>query len=401
MARIVVQRTTHNNKEDDPPLKAVVQMHRQSDEQEENEHYPHQHGILGWFRETIRLLILPESVSGRFRKRLGGMRSSPPPSSCPNSNIYCRSEVPLGIQKLHKAFIPRLRHYSPLQGKIFICNGLVIDLYRYPSRDQPLLWRQQQHRREPGVDLVHHLFEASADGEIEQGQVIQAIFSCAMGRRQQQGQESNPFHRVGAHLSPAFIGEFFETMERLRNNLAFAFHKDDMGVVRQELSQVLFDQIGNDSEYRLVRKQLDDQVSNAHVALLPLEHKINGRKKQNRHLIPSHPLTAVTDVQQYVNYMGLQQDLRTAQLAVRMEEENRRAFASTLVDCFFTYELGYGRPSNLPKFSTTAILLSYLWDKYHTRPEAFRGYVQAMSRLGALNCSVEDALTLLEEKDGG
>ncbi|KAL7561798.1 hypothetical protein ACA910_013336 [Epithemia clementina (nom. ined.)] len=111
-----------------------------------------------------------------------------------------------------------------------------------------------------------------------------------------------------------------------------------------------------------------------------------------------------------------------AESAVQTEQENRYALALTLARCFLMYELGAysaffcnnnnnnhnnnnnmccennvesGFSSGLPKFSTTAILFTYLWQKYSHQTEGLDGYVKAMDHLGALHCSVEIALSAL------
>ena len=275
------------------------------------------------------------------------------------------------LETLHDLFCPRFRHYSPLQGKFFICSRLVHDLYQFPTRGR---------RHEPAIDLVHSLFEMKLGGAIQ-------LISQSHAKRGR--------HNVGAHLTPCMIGGFFETLERLRTILTPSIHTPSTAAaIQQKLAKALYHDIGNHDTYRIVIQELKDQRDKTRKALTESQ-----RQKQDEALAPRQGAGSVlvSDLRQQCNRMSLGQELRSVEAAVRNERASRKEFAKTLARCLLVYELGFrnDRNSNLPKFSTTAILLSYMWHKYNQRIEAFEGYVQAMSRLGALNCSLEEALSTL------
>ena len=314
------------------------------------------------------------------------------------------------IEGLHAIFKADYRQYSPLQGMIFSYNHFVNNLYRYGDKE-----------REPAVALIQELFHVLPGGEI---------------------QPTHAGRNSGSHLTPSLIGDVFEELERMKSN---SQGEKDFDTIRQKLSGNLAGIINNHVDYQLDTDKLQEDVRKAEVALEELHQKEEDATevrqrikvlegdviKANRHHIkrlkkdlkgadPDRKTVIEAEIQQRIeqndqtelelaelrtkivtslDFKVARKTLKRAQDAADLERKSRVSIANIITTSFCTYEFDFPdvAPANLPKFSTTAILLSFLWRKYDSI-SAFERYFESMSRMNALNVSLSAVLELLNKR---
>ncbi|KAL7561285.1 hypothetical protein ACA910_022554 [Epithemia clementina (nom. ined.)] len=354
----------------------------------------HSHNV--WYRNILKPLIRETRTTYRdaFKRR-----------------IVHSVGVPVEeIEGLHALFKPEFRHYSPLQGMIFSYNNFVNNMYRYGDKEQ-----------EPAVALIKELFHVLPGGEI---------------------QPTHAGRNAGAHLTPALIGDIFEELEIAK---AETFSERTADIFQQLLSERLADLISRHDDYRENTEKLQEDVRNAETALKEVQEKEDAAAdvrqqikevegdviKANRHQIKRLKkdlknadedkkkeieaeihLRNVQIEQAEVKLAELRKNvvtsldfkvsrktLKRAQDAVDLERENRISLANIIAKSFCTYEVHFDEavPSNLPKYSTTAVLQSYIWRKYDSIC-TFKGYLGAMDRIGALNVSLAVVMELVNSK---
>jgi hypothetical protein len=104
-----------------------------------------------------------------------------------------------------------------------------------------------------------------------------------------------------------------------------------------------------------------------------------------------------TQIVTSLDFKTARKALRRAQDMVDLEKKSRKKLVEALVSSFCAYDLdGSHRSKTLPKFTTTAILLGYIWRKYDSI-RYLKGYFESMERLGALTCPASTAVALVEE----
>ena len=314
------------------------------------------------------------------------------------------------IEGLHAIFKADYRQYSPLQGLIFSYNHFVNNLYRYGDKE-----------REPAVALIQELFHVLPGGDI---------------------QPTHAGRNSGSHLTPSLIGDVFEELERMKSK---SQGEKDFDTIRQKLSGNLAGIINKHVDYQLDTNKLQEDVRKAEVALEELHQKEEDATevrqrikvlegdviKANRHHIkrlkkdlkkadPDRRREIEADIQQRteqndqtelelaelrtkivtsLDFKVARKILKRAQDAADLERESRVSIANIITKSFCTYEFDFPdvAPANLPKFSTTAILLSFLWRKYDSI-SAFERYFESMSRMNALNVSFSAVQELLNKR---
>lgn len=305
--------------------------------------------------------------------------------------------IPLDeVSRLHEMFKPTHLHFSPLIGAIFTYNNFIDNLYRYGSPD------------EAAVILIRSLFHALPGGEIQ---------TTHLGRC------------AGAHVSSSVIGEILELFEKAKSELELVAHDKRTKRLEEEIfklischadyqastkylcddidraTQFLDNEIQHDRDSKDVRDMIKTiegtTIKTRHHLIKRLEKELavtldignreritgeirtlqNEIEAANNHL---HELRAQTV--RSVDFKTAKKSLRRAQEMVEFEKDSRVWLAKTLTDCFLAYDWN---PTSeltalpLPRFSTLIILLAFLWRKY-VRTDHLRGYLESMSRLGAL-----------------
>jgi hypothetical protein len=289
----------------------------------------------------------------------------------------------------------------------FTYNNFINNLFRYGDPE------------EPAVDLIKMLFHILPGGEIQ---------TTHLG--------SSP----GAHLSADSIGKMFECFEELAPST-----KNPVAVTQQALADELLHLLVNHPDYRDGRQQLLEEVQRTESALANLQqcdadsksvraeikrlegdvikvcrHKI---KRINKELLTANPESVqrleheiveqeaimdetkkeVAQLQTHIvtslDFKLARKALRRATEAVIREEETRAKLTDTFARCWCSYDLDDAQPRGLPKYTTTAILLAYLWRKYDSI-QALKDYFESMSRLGALNSPIASVFAVLERSDG-
>ena len=302
------------------------------------------------------------------------------------------------LSGLHEVFVPKYCHYSPLVGMIFSYNNFIDNLYRDGDSN------------EPAVALVRSMFHALP------GDVVQPTH---LGKC------------VAAHLSAAIIGEIFRVVEqtetqdsrRLTKRLSTAImtHRDyqekqkrlvaDLTTAEADLEALS----RRDEESKPVRnkiKKLEGEV------IKKLRHQIKRAKEASEHENEkNHILDLNNEVQRLRDVMEValqeveelrksivtsadfkvaRKTVRRAQDMIKLEEQNRDAFMRQLADSFSTYEAaGAGSSRALPKYTTTAILLAFIWRKYDCI-DSLNDYFQVMEQVGALNCDFATVAARIE-----
>ena len=302
------------------------------------------------------------------------------------------------------------RQYSLLQGMIFSYNHFVNNLYRYGDKE-----------REPAVTLIQELFHVLPGGDI---------------------QPTHAGRNSGAHLTPSLIGDIFEELERMKSK---SQGEKDFDTIRQKLSGNLAGIIDKHVDYQLDTDKLQEDVRKAEVALEELyrqeedatevrqrikvlegdvikanRHHIKRLKRNLKKADPDRKTEIEAEIQQRteqndqtelelaelrtkivtsLDFKVARKTLKHAQDAADLERKSRVSIANIITTSFCTYEFDFPdvAPANLPKFSTTAILLSFLWRKYDSI-SAFERYFESMSRMNALNVSLSAVLVELLNK---
>lgn len=313
------------------------------------------------------------------------------------------------LQGFHQLFAPEYRHYSPLTGMIFTYNNFVDNLYRYGDPE------------EPAVQIIRILFHMLPGGDIQ---------PTHLG--------SNP----GAHLSAGCIGVILEALQ------AVCLAKLDSDKVVSVLVDTLVPLIANHPDYKLDRESLLEDSSKAEADLVVLEQKDADSKsfrqeikslegegmKRTRHKVKhlQHELSQLTknasarateeraqieqQIADHEAHMGKTEqmlvELRThivtsldfkvarkavhrAQTAIELEHDGLASLMKAIACSLCTYDLDDSQPTGLPKYSTVAILLAYLWRKYD-HIQALKGYFESMESMGALNCPMVQVEALLD-----
>lgn len=308
------------------------------------------------------------------------------------------------IDGVHALFKVEFRHYSPLQGMIFSYNNYINNLHRYGDKDQ-----------EPAAALVQELFHILPGGEI---------------------QPTHAGRNAGAHLSPGLIGDIFQEIERLKSQS----NHQTLVAIQQQLSEV----ISKHEDYRANTEKLQDDALKAKMALQELyqkdneaagvrqrikelegdiiklnRHKIKRLKKEQRKADERRQTEIEREVQQLttqneqtevelkelrshivtsLDFKIALKNLHRAEDAVELELQSRAALANIMAQSFELYEFAVDaeetRHFHLFQYSTTAILLAYIWRKYDSIG-AFQAYFEAMDHMGALNASLSYVMDLI------
>lgn len=315
-----------------------------------------------------------------------------------------------GVTNIHELFKPAYRQYSPLFGMIYTYNNFIDNLYRYGDPQKP------------AVHLVQHLFHGLPGGEIQTTHLGGA---------------------AGAHLSPAIIGKAFETFEELRPQLEATKEKQR----EKLLADRLLSEIVNHPDYQDSQKKLFADVQEAEAELEALhEREANSKSvrerikilegdtiKKSRHAIKRAQKVlwkakqvehieelklaikeheeamekAGREVAELRTYIVTSAEFKTARKAVRRaqdmvgrEKETRESLVTAMACSFCSFDLDgpVNRIDVLPKYTTTAVLLGYLWRKYDSL-NYLKGYLESMDRLGALQCDLAMAVDLLDDVD--
>lgn len=330
-----------------------------------------------------------------------------------NESFKRRILRPVGIPVaqfagFHAMFNAPHRHYSPLIGLLFTYNNFIDNLYRYGDPD------------EPAVELIKSLFHVLPGGEVQ----ATHLGSCA-----------------GAHLSPSIIGELFEALERLKPKLTEKRDAEGKILLGDELLHLIF----NHPDYQESRKHLCETLKAAESDLEALRKQDADSKhvrqkikalegdviKIRRHKIKRAEsalktasdtdrrdrLVAEITAQQSaleeakkeidelrchivtsLDFKIARKALRRAQEMFDLEKDSRTQLARTLASCFWLYDLDtLQRSEILPAFTTSTILLAYVWRKYDSI-RYLKGYMESMARLGALNVSCSTVTALLDER---
>jgi hypothetical protein len=331
-----------------------------------------------WYRRFLKPLSKKDSrVSNRdvFRRR-----------------AFHSSGIPVAeLEGFHKFFEPSYRRYSPLYGLLFSYNNMVDNLYRYGNADA-----------EPAVALIRSLFHQLPGGDVQ------------------------PTHlgsEPGAHLSASLIGLLIEKFESLKHRLEEMPHQEAMAFLVNELLQ----QTVNHPDYQLERKELiensvkaqqnlnhlrrrDEESQPVRDEIKMLEgdvikasrHKVKRLKKQLdkfkdkqaiEKTISEIEITMksaerkVADLRSQIvtslDFKLARKNLQRAEQMVEQEKSGREAYVTALASSFLRYDLESANPSCLPKYTTAAVLLAYMWRKYdgvHFLEE----YFEVMERMGAL-----------------
>lgn len=315
------------------------------------------------------------------------------------------------VDGFHEMFNSQFRHYSPLTGMIFTYNNFIDNLYCYGDPD------------EPAVILVHSLFHALPGGEIQ---------ATHLGRC------------AGAHLSPGVIGVLFEAYEHLVAELKEWSYKNGQKIMANAFLSAIIDH----PDYQESQNYLANDVKAAKCALEALNrrdaqskpvrmkiktlegdvikicrHKIKRAEmeleKDNRDekrqqlqddIAAQLEIMEVTkskvealrvQIVTSLEFKTARKALRRAHDMVNLEKDSRIKLAGNLASSFMTYDLEISRRSDsLPKFTTTVILLAYVWRKYHSI-QCLKEYFESMARIGALTCSASAAFAHIDERAAG
>ena len=348
----------------------------------------------------------------RFLKPIAGR-------SCQNRPVPYRESFhrrvlrPVGVpvaelQGIHEHFKPSHSRYSPLIGMIFSYNNFVSNLYRYGGPE------------DPAVELVRLLFHALPGGE---------ILPTHLGSTS------------GAHLSAAIIGEAFRTFEQMQPQLGVMVDEKAVEVLADRLLKLIVDH----PDYQEDRQKLIDDVHKAEAGLQELhQREIDAESTRTeikriegdvikiaRHELKraQNKLSSITpelkaQVQQKIEtqqsimdgaaatvsnlrtqivtsleFKTARKAFRRAQDAVVLERGSLSALVGILARSLITYDLIGVHPGglDLPKYTTTAILLAFLWSKYDDI-QAFDGYLESMARLGALSTPIASVLAILKSR---
>lgn len=310
------------------------------------------------------------------------------------------------LEGVHELFRPSYRHYSPLIGMTFTHNNFIDNLYRYGDPS------------DPATDLVRRLFHALPGGEID---------ATHLGRE------------AGSHLSPTIVGSIFETFESFKTS---PLSSEERKV--QDLADEFLHLIGSHPDYRDSRNHSIEELATAQAGLDALRtkdeksqsvrdeikeleglvikkarHRIKHAKKTLK--IERNPkrvseLTRAIAEAEYesaearekvdelrehiVTSLELKEARKAAKRAqdmVDLERVSLEQFVITLARSLIAHDDDTNRRQHLlPKFSTTAILLGWIWSRYDNI-EYLEGYFEAMKRINALHDHVASVLDSLNE----
>jgi hypothetical protein len=309
------------------------------------------------------------------------------------------------LVKFHELFRPSHRQYSPLIGMIFTYNNFINNLYRYGDAE------------EPAVHLIQSLFHSLPGGEI---------------------QTTHLFKFAGAHLSAAVVGNIFEAFERIKGKPAtteangkgpladellnvIVNHPDYQGSRLESCKQV---QLAKEELEALHRRDAESQPVREKIKMLEgdiiklARHKIKRAEKELQKAKDSaHRERLLSEIAVLHNSMEEAEEevkklrvhivtsldfklarkaLRRAQDMFDLEENSRMQLVESLARCFWEYELRTEQSATLPRYTTTAILLAYLWRKYDSI-HYLRGFMESMAHLSALTCTSATLTTVLDQ----
>lgn len=302
------------------------------------------------------------------------------------------------LSGLHEVFLPEYCQYSPLVGMIFSYNNFIDNLYRDGDSN------------EAAVVLVRSLFHALPGGVVQPTH----LGKC-----------------VGAHLSAAIIGEIFRVVEQTdpqdcrslvkRLSTTITTHRD----YQEEVQRLVDGLTKAEADLKaLSRRDEESKPTRSKIRKLEgevikrLRHQIKRAEKAlENEKEAQYILTLKSEIKRLNDAMGvaLQEieelrkrivtsgDFKVARKAVnrardmiQLEEQNRDAFMCQLADTFSTYELAGACSSRaLPKYTTTAILLGFIWRKYDSI-DSLNDYFQVMKQVGALNCDFATVAARIE-----
>jgi len=306
---------------------------------------------------------------------------------------------PMGIPAaemdgLHEIFRPTHVQYSPLIGMLFTNNNFIDNLYRYGDP------------QEPAVELVNMLFHALPGGDIQ----TTHLGSCA-----------------GAHLSPSIIGLFFEALEEAKPEITEGNRSDWERILAGKLLSLMVEHADYQDDIQnlledvskaelelqaLVQRDLDSQPVRDRIKTLEGDvikkgrHQIKrdrkglkkvkdaGRRSELEADIAAKETAmqeAEAEVEKLRAHIVTSLDFKSARKAVARAQgmvdqvqDSARVFVETLVKSFLEYDIPSLSPSEmLPVFTTTAILLGYIWRKYDGMVY-LKEYFDSMERMKAI-----------------
>jgi geranylgeranyl pyrophosphate synthase len=306
------------------------------------------------------------------------------------------------VHGLHELFEAEYRRYSPLQGMLFAHNNMMDNLYRYGVDD------------EVAVQLIRELFHVLPGGEIQ---------TTHVGRK------------TAAHLSSSIVGDLLVAWEEWKRNA----EKDDAS--QDQLVEIFMRILKDHPDFQSTQEELKSHVDKAQDHLKALEkqeekaasirdeikrlegdvikvarHQIKRIRKdmkkaneeeqaameselsKNEQVIQDTE-AEVSKLREHIvtsaEFKAARKALKRAEDAITLEEVDRKNLLSLLANSLFTYDADDAHPKYMPKYSTTAILLAYLWRKYDSIM-SLEGYFESMHRLGALSAPMETVKEMLD-----
>ena len=345
-----------------------------------------------WYRHVVKPFIRenrPPSYRQAFQRR-----------------IVKQAGIPVAqLNGLHEVFLPSFLQYSPLIGMIFAHNHFVDNLYRYGNPQQ-----------EVAVRLIRLLFHILPGGEI---------------------QPTHASRNASAYLSPGLVGTIFEEWEAFQETSFDESDRDQEQLWISKLYQVIsqhpdhekslqstvqaarnakkdLDDVENrDKESKNIRAEIKrlegDVVKHHRHALKRLEKQLlkvdeNGAKRLQEEIAECETMITqgIAEIDALRSHIVTSADkkaarkaLKRAEEAVDLEKQSLSDLSHQLGLCFFAYDRHSSSLTTLPKYCTTAILLSFLWRKYDDI-SALLQYFESMERLHAIDCSTEKVKQLME-----
>jgi hypothetical protein len=308
------------------------------------------------------------------------------------------------VAGFHEMIRPTHLHLSPMIGVLFTYNNFIDNLYRYGDPD------------EPAVVLVKALFHVLPGGDIQATHLGSA---------------------AGSHLSPDLVGRILEGLESLRPTLAQLDREEGKLLLRD----LFLEFISEHSEYQESRNALLKDIEAAEAQLEALNvrdaqsksvrekikslegmiikkgrHKIRDLQSELKKLDDDEARAKVqeaiaqqqakmdetnkqidelrSEIVTSLDFKTARKAFRRAQEMVELEQDGRVQLVSALVNSIYAYELD-SSPS-LPMFTTTTILLAFMWRKYDSIHH-LKGYMESMARMGALRTAPQSLNGALEE----
>jgi hypothetical protein len=360
-----------------------------------------------------------------------------------------QSTHPIGIllnrqridyRTLHAAFRKSHRQYSPILGLVFTYNNFVRNLYHFGGIS--LTEKNETTPADSSTSLVD-----SCEGEMEENlasALVLRLFHMLPGGA------IPPTHlakNAASHLTPASVAAIFEAWEKAKLNLSsdessmstlatsfqailtsqseFILSKQrlyndaakaeselvaleerdkETQSIRNEIKRIEGDVIKKNKHQiarkaKVINQLLDDQSRGE---LSPNEEiELESLQREERSMLSQIEQATASvaklrhEIVNSADFKFARKAVARAQDAIDSERDSLRSLTNLLARSFIAFDILDDKlaastqyfNNDIP-YTTTIILLAYLWQKYD-RLEVFETYMVVMNRLGALNQPIE------------